>query len=340
MNWTPPAHWTRITSIDAHTAGEPLRILTGGIPPIPGNTMPAKRRYAQTHLDDLRRAVVWEPRGHADMYGAILTDPVTADGDHGVLFLHNEGWSTMCGHGVIALVQVGLNTGLIQAEGDRPVVRLDTPAGRVTATAHRSDGRVTHVSFRNVPSYVVALDQQLDIDGIGRIHYDIAFGGAYYAFVQAADVGLSLTPDHARDLIDAGTRIKAAVSAAHPFSHPTEPDLAFIYGTIFVGPAMASVARSRNVCVFADGEVDRSPTGTGVSARAAIHYARNELALGEPFVVESILGTTFTGVAVEEVTFGGQPAVIPQVTGSAAVVGQSEWFIDPADPLSAGFLIR
>jgi trans-L-3-hydroxyproline dehydratase len=340
MNWTPPADWTRITTLEAHTAGEPLRILTGGVPPIPGDTMPGKRRYAQTHLDDLRRALMWEPRGHADMYGAILTEPVTGDGDLGVLFLHNEGWSTMCGHGIIALVQVGLNTGLIQAEGDAPIVRLDTPAGRVTATAHRRDGRVTHVSFRNVPSYVVALDQELDIDGIGRIRYDIAFGGAYYAFVPAADVGLSLTPDHARDLIDAGTRIKAAVSAAHSFDHPFEPDLGFIYGTIFVGPPHDPAHHSRNVCVFADGEVDRSPTGTGVSARAAIHHARGDIALGQPFVVESILGTTFTGAAVEVATFGGHSAVIPEVTGSAAVVGQGEWWLDPADPLSKGFLIR
>ena len=280
MEWTPPADWTRITTIEAHTAGEPLRILTGGVPPIPGDTMPAKRRYAQTHLDDLRRALMWEPRGHADMYGAIMTEPVTADGDLGVLFLHNEGWSTMCGHGIIALVQVGLNTGLIRAEGDAPVVRLDTPAGRVTATAHRTNGWVTHVSFRNVPSYVVALDQELDVDGIGRIHYDIAFGGAYYAFVPAADVGLSLSPADFRALIDAGTRIKAAVSAAHPFSHPFEPDLGFIYGTIFVGPPHDVAHHSRNVCVFADGEVDRSPTGTGVSARAAIHHARGDHRVG------------------------------------------------------------
>jgi trans-L-3-hydroxyproline dehydratase len=340
MNWTPPTDWTRITTLEAHTAGEPLRILTGGVPPIPGDTMPGKRRYAQTHLDDLRRALMWEPRGHADMYGAILTEPVTADGDLGVLFVHNEGWSTMCGHGIIALVQVGLNTGLVQAEGDAPIIRLDTPAGRVTATAHRTGGRVTHVSFRNVPSYVVTLDQELDIDGIGRIRYDIAFGGAYYAFVPAADVGLSLTPDHARDLIDAGTRIKAAVSAAHPFDHPFEPDLGFIYGTIFVGPPHDPARHSRNVCVFADGEVDRSPTGTGVSARAAIHHARGDIALGQPFVVESILGTTFTGAAVEVATFGGHSAVIPEVTGSAAVVGRSEWFLDPVDPLSEGFLIR
>lgn len=340
MTWTPPSHWTRITSIDAHTAGEPLRILTGGIPPVPGDTMPAKRRYAQTHLDDLRRSLMWEPRGHADMYGAILTEPVSDDGDAGVLFLHNEGWSTMCGHGIIALVQVGLATGLITAGDEPPTVRLDTPAGRVTATANHLDGRIISVSFRNVPSYVVTLEQTVSVPGLGRVAYDIAFGGAYYAFVSADQLGLSLTTNDARELIDAGTRIKQAVSEAHPFSHPTEPDLAFIYGTIFVGPPHDPAHHSRNVCVFADGEVDRSPTGTGVSARTAIHYARGDLTLGEPFVVESILGTTFTGEAVATTTFGPHEAIIPQVTGSAAIVGQNEWLIDPDDPLRGGFLIR
>ncbi|MEZ4518673.1 MAG: proline racemase family protein [Chloroflexota bacterium] len=294
MDWTPPSSWTRITSIDAHTAGEPLRIITGGIPSIPGDTILAKRRYAREHLDGLRRSLMWEPRGHADMYGCILTEPVTPDGDLGVLFLHNEGWSTMCGHGVIGLVQVGLETGLIQAEGEEPVIRLDTPAGRVTATAYREDGHVTHVAFRNVPSYVVALDQAVEVNGIGRVRYDLAFGGAYYAFVPAADVGLSLTSDNYRGLIDAGIQIKQAVTAAHPFSHPFESDLSFIYGTIFVSEAQIYSPFPQRLS-SPTAEVDRSPTGTGVSARTAIHYTRGDISLHGPFVVESILGTAFTG---------------------------------------------
>jgi proline racemase len=331
-------HWPLITTIDAHTAGEPLRIITGGLPPIPGDTILAKRRYAREHLDGLRTALMWEPRGHADMYGCIPTEPVTPDGTLGVLFLHNEGWSTMCGHGIIGLVKVGIETGLLAAG---PVVRLDTPAGRVTAYPHYNDaGRVTHVSFDNVPSFVYALDQVVDVPGFGRVRYDIAFGGAFYAYVSAAEVGVGLTPNEFNTLIDLGKRIKRAVMDSGIPQHPFEPDLSLLYGVIFIGPALDPANHSREVCVFADGEVDRSPTGTGVSGRAALHYAKGEIGLNEPFVVESILGTTFTGEVVEAMTFGPYAAVVPRVTGTAYIVGRNEWVIDPADPLGNGFLLR
>jgi len=343
-NWHPPAHWTRITTIDAHTAGEPLRIIIDGIPPIPGDTILAKRRYAREHLDRLRTALMWEPRGHADMYGCIMTEPVTTDGTLGVLFLHNEGWSTMCGHGIIGLVKVGIEAGLI---APAEVVRLDTPAGRVTAFPRFGDGgRVLDVAFHNVPSYVVGLDREVDVPCLGRVRYDLAFGGAFYAYVDAASVGVEMTPAGFRDLIDKGTRIKHAVMAADPPIHPFEPDLSLLYGTIFVGPATMShishdpAHQGREVCIFADGEVDRSPTGTGVSGRVAIHHARGELAVGQPMVIESILGTTFTGEIVEETTFGPYAAVVPQVTGTAYIVGRNELLIDPADPLAEGFLLR
>ena len=347
-------HRPLITSIDAHTAGEPLRIITGGLPPIPGDTILAKRRHAQEHLDGLRTALMWEPRGHADMYGCIPTEPTTPDGTLGVLFLHNEGWSTMCGHGVIGLVKVGIETGLLAAD---PVVRLDTPAGRVTAYPHfDDDGRVTGVSFDNVPSFVYALDRTVDVPGLGRVRYDLAFGGAFYAYVRAEEAGVGLTPADFRQLIDLGTRIKRAVMDAGIPQHPFEPDLSLLYGVIFVGQSPVSslqslsseeigdwgleMLRSREVCVFADGEVDRSPTGTGVSGRAALHYAKGEIGLNEPFVVESILGTTFTGEVVEVTTFGPYPAVVPRVSGTAYIVGRNEWVIDPRDPLGTGFLLR
>jgi len=336
-DWQPPTHWQRITTIDGHTAGEPLRIITGGLPPIPGDTILAKRRYAKEYLDHLRTALMWEPRGHADMYGCIMTAPTTPDGDLGVLFLHNEGWSTMCGHGVIGLVKVGIETGLLTAA---PVVRLDTPAGRVTAYPHFAGGRITHVSFDNVPSFVYARDQTVDVPGLGHVGYDIAFGGAFYAYVDAASVGVGLTPADFRALIDLGTRIKQAVMAAGLPQHPFEPDLSLLYGTIFVGPAHNPAHHGREVCVFADGEVDRSPTGTGVSGRAALHYAKGEIVLGQPFVVESILGTTFTGEVVAETIFGPYAAVVPRVSGTAHMVGRSEWVIDPDDPLGQGFLLR
>lgn len=340
MPWTPPKNWLRLTAVDAHTAGEPLRVFTNGWPDLPGSDILAKRRYAQTHHDWLRTAVMWEPRGHADMYGCIPTEPVTPDGDLGVLFLHNEGFSTMCGHGIIGLTVVGLDTGLIDKPGPAPALKIDTPAGRVTATAQRKNGRTTSVSFHNVPSFVYAQDQQVDVPGLGRIRYDVAFGGAFYAFVQANEAGVGLTPADFRQLIDAGTRIKQAVMANLPIRHPFAADLSFLYGVIFIGPAHDPAHHSRNVCIFADGEVDRCPTGTGVSARAALHHARGELALGEPFIVESILGTTFTGEAVEEVKFGPYTAVIPQITGTAHITGLNRLLIDPDDPLKHGFLLR
>ena len=338
MTWHPPDHWTRITTIDAHTAGEPLRIITGGLPPIPGDTILAKRRYACEHLDGLRTALMWEPRGHADMYGCIITEPTTPDGTLGVLFLHNEGWSTMCGHGVIGLVKVGIETGLI---APAEVVRLDTPAGRVTAYPRfGDDGRVREVAFDNVPSYVAGPERAVDVPGLGRIDYDLAFGGAYYAYVDAASAGVGLTPADFRALIDLGTRIKQAVMAADPPVHPFEPDLSLLYGTIFTGLAHDAAHHGREVCVFAAGEVDRSPTGTGVSGLLALRYAKGQIGLGRPAVIESILGTTFSGEVVAETTFGPYQAVIPRVTGTAYVVGRNELLIDPDDPLGKGFLLR
>ncbi len=339
-SWAPPVHWQRLTTIDAHTAGEPLRIITGGLPDIPGETILAKRRFLRDHLDHLRTGLMWEPRGHADMYGAVLTEPVTPDGDLGVVFLHNEGYSSMCGHGIIALTKVVLDSGMIAREGDEPVLQIDTPAGRVASRGYRRDGVVRSVSFRNVASYVERSGLEVEVPGLGRVSCDIAFGGAYYAFCDAAPLGLDLETRDCARLIDAGRRIKRAVMAAADIRHPFEDDLGFLYGTIFVGPPADAGHHSRNVCIFADGEVDRSPTGTGVSARAALHYQRGELARGETITIESILGTCFTVSIVETTRFAEHPAVIPEVTGSAAVIGRSEHYLDPDDPLRHGFLLR
>jgi trans-L-3-hydroxyproline dehydratase len=312
-------------------------VITDGLDPIPGTTILEKRRFAREHLDGLRRGLMFEPRGHADMYGAIPTEPVTPDADAGVLFMHNEGWSTMCGHGVIALVTVALEVGLLRA---REIVRLDTPAGRVTARPRRDGARVGSVAFENVPSFVVSLDDRVSVPGLGDVRYDLAFGGAFYAFVDAASVGLEMTPERFRDLIAAGSAIKRAVIATREIRHPSEPDLSFLYGTIFTGPALGSGADSRNVCVFADGEVDRSPTGTGVSARLAIERARRRLSPSGSFVVESIIGTRFTGRIARELRWEGYDAVVPEIEGSAWITGRSEVYFAADDPLLEGFILR
>jgi len=338
--WKPPKDWVRITTIDLHTGGEPFRVITSGFPEAAGDTILARRRYVKKHLDYLRTALMFEPRGHADMYGCILTPPVTPGADIGILFMHNEGYSTMCGHGIIAITKVVLETGLLPMSAPETVVRIDSPAGLITAHARVSGDAVTSVSFRNVPSFVLARDETAEVPGLGRVRYDIAFGGAFYAYVQAADVGVTCTPQDFRSLIEKGMAIKRAITAGRPISHPFEPDLGFLYGTIFVGPPQGADAHSRNVCVFAEGEVDRSPTGTGVSGRLAIHHARGEIGLNEPIVVESIIGSRFTGRVAATTTFGPHPAVIPEVEGSAHICGQQEFLIDPADPFQDGFILR
>ena len=325
-----------MTTIDAHAAGEPLRVILSA-EPIPGRTIVEKRRYARERLDRLRTSLLFEPRGHADMYGAIPTEPVTPDGDLGVLFLHNEGWSTMCGHGIIALTTVVFETGL---QAWRDELRIDSPAGRIVARPKRAGDRVSSVAFENVPSFAYALDETVDVPGLGPVRYDLAFGGAFYAYVNAADVRLELTAERYRDLIEIGMRIKRAVMSSREARHPFEPELSFLYGTIFVGPALGDGANSRNVCVFAEGEVDRSPTGTGVSGRVAIEHARGRLRNGEPFVVESIIGTRFTGRALRDTTFGPHSAVVPEIEGSAWITGRNEFWLAPDDPLAAGFILR
>lgn len=331
----------KIRTLEVHTAGEPLRIILSGFPDVPGDTILAKRRYLKGNLDHLRTALMWEPRGHADMYGALLTPPVTPESHLGVLFLHNEGYSSMCGHGIIGLATAVCEHGLLGLPRDLETIRIDTPAGPVEARPRRGEnGRVESVSFLNVPSFVSARDHRVEVPGIGPILCDVAFGGAFYAFCRAEDLGVRLVPDEFRRLIDLGMRVKRAVAASLDILHPFEKDLGFLYGTIICGPPETPGNFGRNVCVFAEGEVDRSPTGTGVSARAALHFAKNERGLGEPFVIESILGTTFTGRAVSRLTFGPHDAVVPEVTGSAYLTGINEFWIDPADPLRHGFILR
>ena len=336
-SWSPPSEWRRVFVLESHAAGEPLRIVTGGLDPIPGATIVAKRKWAREHLDGVRRGLMFEPRGHADMYGAIITEPTTPDGDLGVLFMHNEGWSTMCGHGIIALVTALIETGALPPSD---TVRIDAPAGRITAHPRREGDRVPSVAFENVPSFVLALDETVDVPGLGPVRYDLAFGGAFYAYVDVAQLGFDIDARDNRALIDAGWRIKKAVMAARPVTHPFEPELSFLYGTILDGPPKDPGANARNVCVFADGEVDRSPTGTGVSGRVAIEHARGRLRVGQPFVVESIIGTRFTGRVLRETTFGPHPAIVPEVEGSAWLFGRGELWFDPGDPLAEGFILR
>lgn len=340
MIWNPPENYQRIIAVDAHTAGEPFRVIVNGFPELKGDSILEKRRYAKENFDYLRTALMWEPRGHADMYGCIITPPVSENADLGILFIHNEGFSTMCGHGIIGITTVVLETGMFQMIEPETVIKIDTPAGLVTAHARIEKQRVQSVYFHNVPAFVVGLDEWVEVPELGRVRYDLAFGGAFYAFVQAKEVGLSCSPEDFRNLIEKGMLIKRAVMASREIQHPFEKDLSFLYGTIFIDQPHSADAHSRNVCVFAEGEVDRSPTGTGVSARLAIHHAKGDIAVGESIKIESLIGSSFTGRVKEETAFGNYRAIIPEVEGRAFITGRNEFIIDPEDDLRHGFLLR
>ncbi len=337
-NWVPPSDWTIIKTIDLHTGGEPLRVLYDGLPKIEGNTILEKRRYFQDNLDYIRTGIMFEPRGHADMYGALITEPISKDADFGTFFIHNEGYSTMCGHAIIALTKLVFETGLINNSDFN--LTIDAPPGLIRSKAKVVDGIVEEVSFINVPSYLLYKDEFLDVEGIGRVKFDVAYGGAYYAFVDADELGIGMDEKDYNQLIDWGRKIKRAVMENYKIPHPFEKDLSFLYGTIFTGAPHNPDNHSRNVCIFADGELDRSSTGSGVSARAALHYAKGEVCLGKKITIESILGTTMDVVVTEECTYGPYSAVVPEVTGKAWITGRNEFWFDPSDPLREGFIFR
>ena len=336
-SWRAPADWHRIHTIDLHTGGEPIRVIVGGIPEVPGATILERRALVMKAFDHYRKALLREPRGHRDMYGCILTPPAKPESAFGVIFMHNEGYSTMCGHGIIAVSRLAVDAGIVPSTPPETHLVIDTPAGTVESWVHSERGVVRNVRFRNIPSFVDALDETVDVPGIGPVRYDLAFGGAYYAFVDASRLGLTCAPREAQELIEKGMAIKRAVMKTRAIGHPFQSELGFLYGTIFVAPPQSPTAHSRNVCVFADGQIDRSPTGTGVSGRLAIHFQRGEIGLNTPIVIESIIGSTFTCTVVGRERYGTFDAVIPEVEGSARIIGRHEFLIDPNDPFGHGF---
>lgn len=329
-----------IKTIDAHTEGEPLRIITEGYPEIKGKTILDKRQYLTENLDHLRQFLMFEPRGHADMYGALITEPCSKNADFGILFMHNEGYSSMCGHGIIAAVSVAIESQTINMPKVDEYIGIDSPAGFIKAYAIIKDDNL-EVSFDNVPSFVEVLDQEVEIDGIGKVTYDIAYGGAYYAFVDADELDIDCTPENQQTLINVGRLIKKSVINNYPLHHPVEKDLSFLYGTIFYSKRTDNKSsHSRHVCIFADGEVDRSPTGTGVSARAALLNAKEHLKTYSPVIIESIVGGKMTVSIQETLNFHGKDAVTPRVSGRAYVTGIHQFLLSKKDIFPKGFLLR
>ncbi|MFD1160993.1 proline racemase family protein [Hwangdonia seohaensis] len=343
-NFEPPKNWLQIKTIDMHTGGEPLRVIVDGFPELKGNSVLEYRRYCKENFDYLRTTLMFEPRGHADMYGCILLPPNDDDGDFGIIFLHNEGYSTMCGHAIIAISTLAVEMQWIAVKEGDNLIKIDAPCGRITSFAHVKNGKVTGVRFHCVPSFVVGLDRTVYVEGLGKVTYDLAYGGAFYAYVDMAknDFNFNLKPESYRSLIAKGMAIKCAVMIADKeILHPFEDDLSFLYGTIFIdNKKQMSGNDSRNVCVFAEGEVDRCPTGSGVSGRMAIHRLRNEIDFGETMTIESITDSVFKGSLVSEKDYGPFKAVIPQVEGTAHITGMQTFVIDPNDPMKDGFILR
>tara|TARA_Y100001970_G_C14216625_1_gene850060 strand:+ start:286 stop:1326 length:1041 start_codon:yes stop_codon:yes gene_type:complete len=338
LEWSPPAEWLEIKTIDAHTGGEPLRVIIDGYPRLSGNTILEMRQNAKENFDYIRKALILEPRGHADMYGAIITPPETNESDFGVIFMHNDGYSTGCGHAVIAIAKIFVEMELVKKHEPETIIRMDVPSGSITAFAHVENSKVLSIRFINVPSFVEILDGEIEIPKYGKIKFDLAFGGAYYAIVSADD--LELNPNNINMVIKLGMLIKNSINNQEKIIHPQEPEMNFLYGTIFTLKPSNKNNHSRNICVFANGEIDRSPTGTGVSARAAVHYARDEISIGETITIESIIGSTFDLSVIEETNVGEKNAIIPQVVGTANIIGKNTFWIDPLDEKGQGFFLR
>jgi proline racemase len=326
----------RISTTDYHTGGEPFRIVTGGVPDLEGRTVLERRRWAAAHLDDVRHLLVDEPRGPADMYGCFVTPPNDDGADLGVVFFHNEGYSTACGHGTIALVTWALESGRVGSDAD--VVIVDVPSGRLACTVRRdADGRVDAVRFRNVPSYLAARDVTVETSQ-GPVTLDIGFGGAFYGSLDVRSLGLAVEPAALPKLIALQRELRPALEAIVDPVHPLEPELRGIYGVIYwqdEGPGV-----QRNVTVFADGEVDRSPCGSGTSARLAILHARGDIRLGEQLHHRSIVDSAFDAWVVAETDLAGTAAVVTEVEGRAFHTGDHTFALDERDDLGTGFLLR
>ncbi len=325
-------------AVDSHTEGMPTRVVTGGVGPIEGATMLERKLHFEAELDDLRLLLMREPRGHGAMSGAILQPPARPDADWGVLFIEVSGCLPMCGHGTIGVATVLVETGMVEVTEPETVVRLDVPAGLVEARVEVRNGRARSVTIRNVPAFLHAQERTVTVPGLGEVRYDMAYGGNFYALVPAAEAGLEVAPAQSAALIERGLALMGAINASEPPEHPEDPRIAGCRHVVFHAPGRDG-AHARAATSIHPGWLDRSPCGTGTSARMAQLHARGELSVGEPFVNESVIGTRFTGRIVAETEVGGRPAVIPEITGRAWITGMGQYLLDADDPFPAGFAL-
>ncbi|AXH95128.1 proline racemase family protein [Ornithinimicrobium avium] len=325
-------------AVDSHTEGMPTRVITGGVGVLPGDTMFERRQRFLAERDDLRTLLMYEPRGHASMSGAILQPPTRPDADYGVLYIEVSGCLPMCGHGTMGVATVLVETGMVEVTEPETVIRLDTPAGLVTTRVRVEDGRAVSVTLDNVPSYSHALDQVVQVPGFGQVRYDIAYGGNFYAFVRLEELGLPFERAEKQRLLDAGLAIMEAVNEQNPVAHPENPQIDVCHHVYLEAPG-STAQHSRHAMAIHPGWFDRSPCGTGTSARLAQLHARGELEVGAELVNESFIGSRFTGRITGPTTVGDRTGILPQVTGRAWITGTAQYMLDPTDPFPAGFLL-
>lgn len=329
-----------IHAVDSHTMGEPTRVVIGGIPSIPGKTMPEKKAYLEEYLDYVRTAIMHEPRGHNDMFGSILTQPTTDEADIGIIFMDGGGYLNMCGHGSIGATTVAVETGMVPMIEPVTELTLEAPAGLIKAKATVGNGKVKEVSIVNVPAFLYKRDVEIEVPEIGKVILDISFGGSFFAIVSAKQLGLKVVPENASKLKDIGLIIRDIVNERVQIQHPTLSHIKIVDLVEIYDEPTHPEATYKNVVVFGEGQVDRSPCGTGTSAKMATLVAKGKLKEGELFVYESILGTLFKGKVLGKTKVGDFDAVIPQITGSAYITGFNHFVIDEDDPVKHGFILK
>ena len=328
----------QIKTIDSHTMGESTRIIYDGFPDPPGNTMMEKKKYVEAHFDHYRTALMLEPRGHRDMFGALLTEPINKEADFGVIFMDSGGYLNMCGHGSIGTASMVVETGMVMVTEPYTEVVLEAPSGLIRTSVHVVKGKAVDVSILNVPSFLYLRDQKIDISGYGDMSYDISFGGSFFALVDAEQIGLKINVENTEEITELGMKLRQKINQTveikHPYLDITTVDLVEFYCS-----TDNEAANLKNCVIFGDSQVDRSPCGTGTSAKLATLYAKGMLKLHEEFVYESITGSLFRGEAAGEIEIGGRKGIIPQITGSAYITGMNEWLLDDEDSLEYGFLL-
>lgn len=326
-------------AVDSHTAGEPTRIITGGIPSIPGKTMPEKKQYLEEHMDWMRTAVMHEPRGHKEMFGSILTSPTKEEADFGIIFMDGGGYLNMCGHGSIGAATVAVETGIVKAEEPVTKITMEAPAGIVKAEVAVEDGKARSVTITNVPSFLYKKDVKITTPLMGEVTFDIAFGGSFFAIIKDKYFGCEIAPENTGKLIEKALELRDIINKEIEIQHPLLPHIKTVDLVEIYGKPENPEATYKNVVIFGEGQVDRSPCGTGTSAKMASLKTKGELGMNEEFVYESILGTLFRGRLIGETTVGEYPAFIPQITGSAWITGFNQFVIDETDPVKYGFTL-